>query len=153
MFTMALSRMEAVDQILETSKQQWSNFMTDYEGWMANRASKDVNGDTVVFRKMKKLGYVFMEKSVFKSQELRSHCLNKNDKIDFFDFKHYFRNMVEKFIMEENIKTQTIDDLKKNTLARLTEWIIEEMPRRYLHGYWKLYFNRLMQQGIQSARE
>ena len=58
MFTMALSRMHGVDEILSTSHQQWNFFATDLQNWMGNCASVDEKtGNPIVYRKVKKLGY------------------------------------------------------------------------------------------------
>ena len=139
-----LTRLELSSQILMLSLKQWSNFMIGNEKWMGN-SSIEEEGFIQNYSSLSTLSCAHLTKNVFRAQHARSSFLSNSQKIDIFDIKNEFRNMIGQIIRQENMKTGTMRELEKAVIERVKEYIQKERPRMITDEVWRIFYMQRLQ--------
>ena len=75
------------------------------------------------------------------------------EQLDMCETKNQFKFELNKILIEENKKTDTMEELVKKIVSAMKEWVIIEKPRmNLLDGAWRIYaqkqYNKNMASGL-----
>ena len=122
-YSILLTIIQASNQIIRLSQDQWCKYLTDSSQWMGNFILDESRHSLPDYAQMSPLSQGIIHIACQGVQQVRSYYLSIVQKQDVWDTKNMFKNEVSRIIISSNFECSTMADLEELVLSRVQQWL------------------------------